>query len=238
MNSLKELAAFFDQQTYPVLYKNFLVEASFKEAEFVKQYIKANNRVLDLHCGEGRHIDLLSSSNIYLEALDAQKHFIENIKSRQPNIITYNMPSEELNFIERYDLVYCLGTSIGYRTKEIEKIILRKVFESLKSEGIFLLHIQNRHITYQYFTENAQWEDAEGDTVTEQRFQNKNVNSLVLEQIRKSNEHRKIELYLYPKEELVQIVEEIGFKIIEIFGDFNKETFSESSTDLILVLQK
>lgn len=88
MNSLKELAAFFDQQTYPVLYKNFLVEASFKEAEFVKQYIKANNRVLDLHCGEGRHIDLLSSSNIYLEALDAQKHFIENIKSRQPNIIT------------------------------------------------------------------------------------------------------------------------------------------------------
>lgn len=99
-------------------FKDYQAEAHYLTA-VIRQHLRSGgNRLLDVACGTGRHIEHLKRV-FSVEGLDINAELLELARQQNPDVLFHQADMIHFELAGRFDVVTCLFSSIGYvRTLE------------------------------------------------------------------------------------------------------------------------
>lgn len=203
--------------------------------------------ILEAGCGPGRvavefallGLDVTGVDLIQSE-LDAAKETAdaENVKL---NLIKADL--RDFTTEKKFDCAVNLYTSFGYcESIEEDLKILKRICDSLKDDGFFILECTSREIAIQYFTE-GEWFERAGKTVLTQfsvegAWEGLRSKWILID----NNTGRRIEhefvQRLYSAIELKRMMIAAGFKTAEIYGDFNFAPYNQNAKTMVIIARK
>lgn len=233
----------FDSPYYHLLYK----KRDDKEAiEFLTQLfnylnIKPSAKLLDLACGSGRHSRTMAQLGYNTVGVDLSPNNIQaaqQIKSDLTQFFVHDM--RQVFKKNEFDAVLNLFTSFGYFTDKNDNLLtLKSVHENLKPGAIFVQDFLNAESVIKNLVEKETIN--RGDVVFE-------ITRTIIDQQIIKNISFKVgpktyefseEVTLFTLSDFEQMYQQVGFKITQLFGDYQLNTFNNQSSDrLILISQK
>ncbi len=97
------------------------------------------NRLLDVACGTGRHIEYLKE-HFQVEGLDISADFLEIAQQRNPEILFHQADMVEFQLGRTFDVVICLFSSIGYvKTLADFAMAIKCITNHLESGGVLII---------------------------------------------------------------------------------------------------
>lgn len=208
-----------------------------QEIDFIIEVsnLKPQARVLDLSCGAGRHLQQLVMRGYKAIGLDLSAELLSHAKLVGP---TVNADMQSIPFADNsFDLVQSLFTSIGYfQTDAQNQAVFSQVYQLLVKNGLYFIDYLNFHQVLNNL--QAYSEKSVADLKITERRSYDPVSKRVEKSIQ-INDRRYFEsVRVYSDEELVKMLEAVGFKTCKLFGDFAAVNFSPSSKRLIILAQK
>jgi 2-polyprenyl-3-methyl-5-hydroxy-6-metoxy-1,4-benzoquinol methylase len=205
----------------------------------------AGKQILDIGCATGELSFQMANAGAKVTGIDLNEDLLNQAKSNKihPNLHfqTGNMLELETNFQPcQFDVVLCFGnTLVHLQTLGLIQQMLKGVFTVLKPGGRFLLQILNYDyiLSEQVFklptieTENIRfirnYRFEENDTLI--HFQTE----LILKKENKtvSNE---TQLFAIKSYELIEFLQNMEFKSIELFSNFKQESFVGKHFPLVI----
>ncbi|NNL22438.1 MAG: methyltransferase domain-containing protein [Ignavibacteriaceae bacterium] len=236
----------FNSEDYLQVYKH----RDIVEAETLVKLIQKNTNlsksslVLDMACGSGRHSIVFAQKGFKATAVDLSERLISEAKNnaKQANVDIEFIQSDilDLKLEKKFDLVVNLFTSFGYfDTDEENIIVIKKAKDLLKAGGYFIIDFLNKGfleknlIPLSTLSENT-------TTITQKRSINGNrVEKKITIEKDGIIKHFSESVRLYDIDELNNILQSVGFRLLKTFGDFNGNIFEpNSSPRLIIFTQK
>jgi ubiquinone/menaquinone biosynthesis C-methylase UbiE len=240
--------SWFNSPIYLKLYEH----RNFKEAEETIEMIWRHTgleqkqyapKVLDIACGAGRHVVALAKKGGVVVANDLSALLLQEARrlAEQYGVrITFSQNDmREISAHEEFDLVVQLFTSFGYfENCDDDTRVLENVYRALKIDGIYVLDFFNATVvqkTYKPLTRRM----IEGIQVSEER-------SIVGDRIRKiitlsenGNIRRFVEsVRMYSRDELVQKLCAVGFRVQEVLGDYDGSGFVPEQSPRVIIFAK
>lgn len=149
-------------------------ESSRQQVDFVveKLALQPGARVLDLCCGQGRHLLDLMRRGYDVVGVDLSDYMLGKCRefaakeSLEPCLVQADM--REINFTAEFDAAINMWSSFGYLESEDEdQEVLDGVSRALKPGGRFLLDMINRDSLMRRYTERRWQENSRGDIILE-----------------------------------------------------------------------
>ena len=230
---------------YPVLYAHRSVEAARPEALFAvdRLGIGPDCTVLDLCCGNGRHMAAVSEYTRHLTGLDYSPHLLALARQQVPSeagLVRGDM--RHLPFFSRFDVVLNFFTSFGYFPAREENLsVAREVARVLRPEGRFFIDYLNAaHVRATLVPHSER--NAGGYRVLEDRWideERRRVNKTT----RVIDADREMALFeesvaLYEEEEFPGLLREAGLEPEETFGGYDGAPVSPACPRLIVCGRK
>ncbi|MCK4260737.1 MAG: methyltransferase domain-containing protein [Halanaerobiales bacterium] len=220
-------------------------KSMFKEEEIFLDYIlkgvKENGKILDLCCGAGLHAQYFSSKGKKVTAMDGSKVMIQFAsKNINSNINLIYGDIRNLNIFSEFDLVtFIYGSFVFTDTKEA-KTILNNVAKHLKKGGKLVIDNRNFSIMYDLIGTNN-WIEREGHREL-QEFSIDSMSNIITTKTHylfkdKNREDYSVGLVAryYTLAELVEMFNEAGFIIEEVFGSYSLEPYWYKSSPRIII---
>lgn len=126
---------------YDLLYadKDYAAEVEFL-ASLIRKHDPAARSILDVGCGTGIHARHFVDAGFRVDGVDPEPAFVQIASARCPEGAFVVGDMETFDLPERYDVVACLFSVIGYaRTEESLKKAIRRMGEHLSPGGIVLV---------------------------------------------------------------------------------------------------
>ncbi len=215
----------------------------FKEdIPLYKKYADKCENVLELFCGTGRILYYLNHQNMY--GLDLNEKMLslarENLEGK--NVKLLKGDARDFKIEERFCLEIIGINSLIMFPKEDRIKILKNAYQHLRKGGRLIVDIINPFEMVEGIVHHGDTKFKE-DKIYSRFFVpiRKNGNWEILyfyDIVENENLKRKVaEMTIYPieKEEIVEEMEKVGFKIEAIFGDYDMNEFSEYSERIIVV---
>lgn len=127
------------------------------EVSFILDWMRGNGQtergkidsVLDLGCGDGRHLKALASQIGYGIGVDSSKTHIENADNNRPrNLGFFNEDAGDLQFANKFSAVLCLYDVYGSFARNSENDrILETAYSNLEKGGYLFLSAMNKDLT-------------------------------------------------------------------------------------------
>ena len=203
--------------------------------------------ILEAGCGPGRIAVELALLGMNVTGVDLIKSELEAAaESAADENVKLNLVQADLRTFlspNNFDCAVNVYTSFGYcDTMEEDCQILKNVYDSLKDGGCFILEGTSREIAVQYFTP-GEWFDRAGKTVlteftVEGAWEGLRSRWILID---KNNGERMDHTFvqrLYSAVELKRILQEIGFKTVEIYGDYDCNPYNETAKTMVIVARK
>lgn len=217
--------------------------------ELLSKFIKPDYKsAIDIGCGSGVDSIALALNGLKVKGYDPSAKMIkkakENAKKFNKNIKFINSVFEiKKSDKNKADIVISLGNAFANIGQKDSGNIIKNVFTSLKSEGIFLFQILNYDIVRKEKKRIVNITESKNNIFI--RFYDivkEGIHFNILT-IKKNNlkEHTLIttELYEHNKEFLVRELNKYGFSSISVYGDFKGTNFNrQKSKDLIILAKK
>jgi len=204
--------------------------------------IEKNNAVLDLACGQGRHvIELARRGFKNLNGLDRSRFLIQKAKSTISNenlVVNFRegdarkLPYQTDNF----DFVTILGNSFGYFESTDDDVkILNEVYRVLKPNGIFLIDLADGEFLKENFSPRSwEWIDKKHFVCRERSLARDNERLISREVVTNIQKGVIVDQFyaerLYSKNGIRNLFEKIGFKNITFHGEISSD--SQRNQDL------
>ena len=211
--------------------------------EFVTEYLpELGARVLDLACGTGGYVDALSATH-EVTGIDLSDGMI-NAAKRHSMGIFHKMSFTDIDKIdETYDCIYCIGNSISYLENRLRPDFFSAVSAMLDQGGRFILQTVNWDKFMQTGTIDLPVKTiSDGRTFHRRYEQQDDGSTLFCTELQKDAtiEHDWSDpLYPARMQELSEMIEVLGMRVCNTFGDYKKSPFiAENSPAIILVAQK
>lgn len=136
-----------------------LYEQDQSAIEFISTELglPAGGRILDLCCGPGRFAIPLASKGFTVVLIDINEDYIalaKRVVERKDVAIEFLVgDAREVPFVNHFDAVINVGTSLGFFDDEDNQRVLNNIAKALKHDGVFLLHMRNREylLKHQHF---------------------------------------------------------------------------------------
>jgi cyclopropane fatty-acyl-phospholipid synthase-like methyltransferase len=236
----------FNSKEYLKVYKH----RDEKEAEELVDLVihnislKENGYVLDLAAGFGRHAILFAKRGFNVTAVDLSESLLsiakENATSEGIDINFVHSDIRQFNPAFQYDLIVNLFTSIGYFEKDEENYyILKKVYDLLSEKGFFVLDYFNKNFVVKNLVAETV-EQIDDGIITQNRFIDgeRIVKEIIIDRKGKINKFYE-SIRMFSSEELLNMLQKLGFYKIKIFGDFSGNPFElETSPRIIIIVNK
>jgi SAM-dependent methyltransferase len=116
-------------------------EQTVREADFLanRLQLRPGMSVLDVPCGNGRHARELRQRGIRMTGLDLSTGFLDEARSRDPEIEWVHGDMRRIPWTGRFDAAYCWGNSFGYFDHDNCGLFLESVAGALQPGGRFVL---------------------------------------------------------------------------------------------------
>ncbi len=221
------------------------------QLQFVKKELGSmlDKNILDIGCATGELAVNMAFEGARVTGIDLNSDLINKAKSEKhhPNLRfqTGNMLELENNFLPaEFDAVLCFGnTLVHLQSLDLMLQMMKGVYSVLKPGGQFLLQILN----YDYIINQQIFELPliETDRIRFKRSYKRQEGSQQIRfitQLEIKRENRNVSnetiLFSLSSMQLVKLLETSGFKEIELFSNFKRESFGGAHLPLVLRCNK
>ncbi len=195
-------------------------------------------KILDLGCGEGRYTSIFHEKGFTVLGIDLSKCLIGCASKKNPNLL---LAVGDMRAIPgKFDLVLSLFTSFGYFEDEIEnRHVIREIHSALNSGGYLWLDFFNADYVRSNFLPENRFELSGNIDVIEKReiLNNRIVKNITLTEKGKPENTKSYResVRLYSKNDLEEIMEESGLRVIQCFGDYKGNEWTTGSERTIII---
>ncbi len=204
-------------------------------------------KILDAGCGPGRISVELALRGLDVTGVDliqseldaaAETAADENVDLELIRADLRTFKSEK-----KFDCAVNLYTSFGYcDTIEEDAQILKSIYESLKDSGYFILENLSRETAIMNFTE-GEWFERAGKTVLTQfevvgAWEGLRSRWILIDNETGGRIDHEFVQRLYSAVELKRIMLGIGFKSVEIYGNYDFSPYNQNAKTMVIVARK
>lgn len=238
----------------------FAIESNHREIAddiaFIRTHLngKDPSKLLDLGCGTGEHLGMLTKFGAVCSGIDASPRMIQIAKKRNPEKITFSTGRiNYFDYYEEFDIITCLFGTFNYMLTDADvDSCLWSAFRALKSNGICIFEIWNsipfekiRHrdlshvSTTKYNDITIERErgfsipDPSKPNMVEVNFNYDIIGPKGTSSVRDRHVMR---TFSYP--EITKHLNANGFRVAHVYSNFIKEPLQERSSRIILVFSK
>ena len=252
-NIKKEGSEWFENPDFWNLYGPIMFDSQmWKEAGAVAHNIKLLSgksegmEAMEAGCGTGRITTSLALEgfnvtgvDIIQSELDAAK---ESAEDEGLDISYVNQDLRRLSFKNKFDLAVNVYNSFGYCDSiDDDTLILKNIYESLKEDGVFILECISRETAILYFTE-GEWFERSGWTVLTEFEVSGLWEGLISRWTLIGKDGQRVfhqfTQRLYSAKELRETLLKIGYRKVEVFGEWDKSPYNQKARTMIIRAQK
>lgn len=208
-------------------------------------------RILDAGCGIGRISVELAALGLDVTGVDLIQSELDAAReSADDEGVPLTLIRDDLRTfrtekhgIGKFDAAVDLYTSFGYcDTEEEDTQILHSIFDSVKEGGTFILENISREVAIRYFTKGEEFERAGKIVRTEfsvvGAWEGLRSRWILTDKETGSVIDHEFVQRLYSAPDLKRTLLGIGWKTVEIFGDFEQTPYDENMQTMVLVCRK
>jgi len=204
--------------------------------------IQEGNSLLDLACGQGRHLlELTNRGSYQLFGLDRSRYLTQRAKTNaRKKGVSINFKEGDARKLpyanDSFDYVTILGNSFGYfETSEDDVKILKEVFRVLKPGGRLLMDVADGAFLRDNYTPRSwEWIDKKHFVCRERSLATDNERLISREVVTDTEKGVMVDQFyaerLYTREILADLIGKVGFKELNFHG--NIEVASLRNQDL------
>lgn len=231
MNAYKKFGYFYDEVMASLNYDLWL--------EFIEQFLKPGDKVLDLACGTATLVTMLTLKGWEAEGLDLSESIIEIAnEKRKINRLNFNLYVQDMTKFQthkKYNMITCFFDSVNF-LESIDKV--KKMFDCaykhLEDKGLFIIDIFSKTLLNEYDGSQIveDYETFKIDWKTKKISPTSLKHTIAID----DGDENFIETYkeyYYDTKEL----NHKGFKLIKISGDFNDD-YEPEDERILLVYEK
>jgi ubiquinone/menaquinone biosynthesis C-methylase UbiE len=132
----RQLANYYDEIYY---FKNYQKETDKIETLIQRHKKSSGNRLLDVACGTGNHIEYLKK--LYsVEGLDSSPEMLRIARRKYPQVVFHQGDMTSFKLKNRFDIITCLFSAIGHvKTKARMRKAVRNMASHLQPGGLMIL---------------------------------------------------------------------------------------------------
>ncbi len=181
--------------------------------------------MLDLACGHGRHAIELTRRGYQVVGFDLSLAMLARaadeaeVARQKVNFLHGDM--REMPFEDKFDGVYCWGTSFGFFEEEKNQALLQRVYRALRPGGVFLLETINRDFVAAR-QPSLVWYEGDGCLCMDEAQVDFITSRLKVKRTIMLDDGRTREvdysMRLYGLHELGKMMHDAGFRVIEVSG--------------------
>lgn len=203
----------------------------------------------DLGCGTGSDSISLAMNGLKVTGFDISDKMTEKARTNTLNsgfktdFYNYSIDKIPKTFNTEFDIAVSLGNSMALVEKKLIKKSVKRIFDILKPEGVFVMQILNYNVVKNSGSRIVNITENSPDVYV--RFYDvfgmpMNFNIL---RFRKDNmkdfELLTALLYPYDRKFICDILRTTGFKKVDVFADLNNGKYEKNkSKDLVLIAYK
>lgn len=237
-------ATWFDTTYYHLLYRNRNeVEArQFIDALLRFLQPKAGAQCIDIACGKGRHARYLHSHGCKVTGIDLSANSIALANSMVADLDHIHFHQHDIRNpfpVKHQDFAFNLFTSFGYFNNDQEhQAALQNMHNCLKPGGVFILDYLNTHEVISSLKRTDE-KEIDGIRFAIRRFLEEPSIVKAIDVTDGSEVHHFEErVRAFSKSDLCTLLEQVGFSIKEVFGNYLLETFTDQSPRVVIIAQK
>jgi D-alanine-D-alanine ligase len=198
--------------------------------------IKEGNTLLDMACGQGRHLLELSGRGSYnLFGLDRSRYLIQRAKNNaKKKGVSINFKEGDVRKLpyatDSFDFVTILGNSFGYfETSDEDSKILKEIFRILKPGGKLLMDVADGSYLKDHFTARSwEWIDKNYFVCRERSLASDNERLISREVITHTEKGVLVDQFyaerLYTQEQLEKAMKDAGFRETVFHGNIGSDS--------------
>lgn len=224
-------------------------ERSRADVDFVvaKLGLQPGAKVLDLCCGQGRHLLDLTRRGYDVVGVDLSEYMLGRCREAaavsgiEPRLIHADM--RELDFDSEFDAVINVFTSFGYlESDEEDQKVLDGISRALKPSGGFLIHLANRDWLMRNFRDRSWYSNTSGSvTLAERTFdprtgrEDTRETTIYPDGLRSE---RHVSIRLYTCTELTRMISQSGLTVESTWGGTDSSAFTMDSRRMVVLARK
>jgi SAM-dependent methyltransferase len=202
-----------------------------KECKFLNEIFKKNkvHKVLDVGCGAGNHCDYLKKLGYSTTGIDLNKNLIGYAKNKYPNTPFFVGDQRKIRFKNEFDALYTLCTVFSYNITNEDIVKTLKGFNiALKKNGTLIIDTFNPIVFIdkaKYLHEKKDEKNSLGQYAIRKYSIDEN-NQLSIDEAtfykdgKIISKDKSVKRMLFPQE-LRFFLEQTGFSVIGMYGDFD-----------------
>jgi SAM-dependent methyltransferase len=228
---------------YPVIYKYRDSSEAESVVDSFESLLRGKEPVLDLACGTGRYLEVLSRRGFSVFGLDLSHYLLKACVDR------WGHGDEIVQGDMRYLPFACgsmgsvinMFTSFGYFSRDTDNLLVfQEVFRVLAPGGIFLFDFINaKRMTADLLDESVR-EDEQYRIKEKRKIEQHGkylVKTIDVISLLDKERTRIVErLRLYTKDDLISMFHSLGFSVRDVFGDYEMNRFVDGVSDRVIVV--
>lgn len=205
-------------------------------------------RVLDVGCGTGAHLDRLSNLGFTGTGVDLNEQMLQYARRVRPHLRFEAADMRSLPFEDEFDALMCLCTTFSYNTTNEDVVTALGAFHrALRSGGLVVIDVFNpiRFIETRGFLEEIEqtWESFNLRYVTAHNIDEDRQLQVATQSVFRVEDQQLLqrdvtEFRLFFPQELRYFLETNGFRFVTFYGNYDVEATSLRGTRLIAVAKK
>ena len=228
---------------YSIVYAHRTVEAAREEALFsIRQVnISKSDTVLDLCCGNGRHMAHLKHTARRVVGLDFSPYLLSLASQLLGDgVLLVRGDMRKLPFTGVFDVVCNYFTSFGYFAAREENLeVVKSIVRALKPGGRFFIDYINHNWALQH-VEPSSVRNQNGYLIQEDRWidgngRRLNKSTVISRDGKKVNEFGE-SVQLYTLAEMTGLLEEGGIQVERTYGDYSGTDCCDPSKPRMIII--